>query len=183
LPNREPFGADTELIDDVFFVPGSALMIEKHLFTTLSGFDELYVRGLEDADLCWRARLLGKKILVNPWSIAFCQPETDPEDRYLRHRNSFRMIIKNYGAFRAVIGGAKFVQVTIVKSFQSLLLLKPRFFYQYWRALIWNIIMLPDSIKQRRRVQRRRRLNDNSVLKHIRLDDEQISDFTSDHAA
>ncbi|MDP1808650.1 MAG: glycosyltransferase [Actinomycetota bacterium] len=182
--NRVPFEADTELIDNVFFVPGSVLMIEKQLFNSLNGFDELYVRGLEDADLCWRARLLGKKIVVNPWSIAYFDPgENRDGDSYLRHRNSLRMIIKNYGACKALSGGANFVRGTVVKSFTSLLYLKPGVFYQYWRALFWNLAILPDSMRQRRRVQRRRRLNDKSVLKHILIDDEKNSDFTSDRAA
>ena len=182
--NREPFEADADLIDNVFFVPGSVLMIKKHLFDSLNGFDELYLRGLEDADLCWRARLLGKKIVVNPWSIAYLDQGADRDtDNYLQHRNSLRMIIKNFGARKALSGGANFLQATVVRSFQSLFSLKPRLFYQYWRALFWNLAMLPDSMRQRRLVQRRRRLNDKSVLKHIRVDNEKAGDFTSDRAA
>lgn len=182
--NCVPFEADTELIDNVFFVPGSILMIDRQLFNSLNGFDEIYVRGLEDADLCWRARLLGKKIVVNPWSIAYFDGGDNRDcDSYLNHRNSLRMLIKNYGGRKALSGGANFVRSTVVKSFKSLLFLKPRVFSQYWRALFWNLAILPDSMRQRRRVQRRRRLNDQSVLKHILIDSEKPSDFTSDRAA
>ena len=183
LANVEPFAADVDILDNAFFVPGSVLMIEKQLFNSLSGFDELYVRGLEDADLCWRARLLGRKIVVNPWSIAYRQPGGGDVSNYLQHRNSLRMIIKNYGALKALTGGAKFVGSTIANSVISLLSLKPRVFYQYWRALFWNLAMLPDSMKQRRRVQRRRRLNDASVLEHVRADNEATRDLTKDRAA
>lgn len=181
--NLKPFEADTELIDNVFFVPGSALLIEKQLFNSLNGFDELYFRGMEDADLCWRARLLGKNIVVNPWSIAYSELDGGLiANSYLRHRNSLRMIIKNYGALKAFSGAASFTKETMVKSFRSLFSSKPAVFYQYWRALLWNLAMLPNSMRQRRLVQRKRRLNDKFILKHVQIEDDN-EDITSDRAA
>jgi GT2 family glycosyltransferase len=182
-PNQQAFPPETEVIEDVFFVPGPAMLIEKQLFNSLNGFDEVYFRGLEDADICWRARILGRKIVVNPWSIAFCRDDARVESRYLTHRNSLRMLIKNYGFARALFGAAGFVRTTVKESFRSLFMRQPGLFWQYWRALIWNMVIFPDSVRQRRWVQRRRRQDDAALMKYIMSDDQTLDDFTSDRAA
>ncbi|HEB12211.1 MAG TPA: glycosyltransferase [Actinobacteria bacterium] len=183
--NNEPFKADVDYIDTAFFVPSSVFMIERQLFVSLNGFDELYVHGLEDADLCWRAKLMGRQTIVNPWSIAYHNPQEQiVSNRYLQRRNGLRMLIKNYGAFRAITRSLGFVKTSVVQSFKSLLFLKPRQFTEYWKALFWNLRMLPDSIRQRRHVQRRRRLDDKSVLLNMRTNDADTPDNqTSDRAA
>ena len=183
--NDEIFRADVDYIDTVFFVPSSVFMIERQLFNSLNGFDELYVHGLEDADLCWRAKLLGRQTVVNPWSIAYHNPQEQiVSNRYLQRRNGLRMLIKNYGSFRAVTKSVGFVKTSVVQSFKSLMFLKPRQFGEHWRALFWNLKMLPDSIRQRRYVQRRRRLDDKSVLLNMRANDTKTSDDqASDRAA
>jgi GT2 family glycosyltransferase len=44
-------------------VTGACLAIERALFVELGGFDEQYVNGLEDMDLCVRARLSGHRVV------------------------------------------------------------------------------------------------------------------------
>ena len=54
---------------DSDYVSGAALMLERALFERLSGFDEYYVPAYyEDADLCFRVRALGKRVVVQPAS-------------------------------------------------------------------------------------------------------------------
>jgi GT2 family glycosyltransferase/tetratricopeptide (TPR) repeat protein/glycosyltransferase involved in cell wall biosynthesis len=47
-------------------VTAACMIMRKELFHTLSGFDEGYVNGYEDVDLCLRAGELGKRILYVP---------------------------------------------------------------------------------------------------------------------
>jgi GT2 family glycosyltransferase len=54
---------------DSDYVSGAALMLERELFERLKGFDEYYVPAYyEDADLCFRVRALGKRVVVQPAS-------------------------------------------------------------------------------------------------------------------
>ena len=182
-PNRELFGADTELVENVFYVPGSAMIVNKQLFAALEGFDEGYFSGLEDADICWRTRLLGRKIVINPWAIAIHGDRGDQAFSYLEYRNSLRMIIKNYGGLRAAAGSTKFVSTTIVESFRSLIKLKPGLAWHYWKALSWNLVMLPSSIRERRHVQSRRLETDELILRDIVLEEERLTMISSDRAA
>lgn len=47
-------------------VTGACLMIKKSFFEELGGFDEKFVNGWEDTDLCLRALLKGKKCVYQP---------------------------------------------------------------------------------------------------------------------
>jgi GT2 family glycosyltransferase len=54
-----------------FFASGASMAISKRLFQRLHGFDPLLFAYGEDIDLCWRARLLGYKILCVPSSVVY----------------------------------------------------------------------------------------------------------------
>jgi GT2 family glycosyltransferase len=60
-------------------VTGACLMISKQLFSELGGFDEGFLNGFEDVDLCLRAGELGKKILYQPESVVIHYAEQTPE--------------------------------------------------------------------------------------------------------
>src|SRR5690606_27549866 len=67
--NVEPGELDQEQHDavrDVFYVPGGATLVRADLFTSLGGFDPGIDLVGEDLDLCWRAHLVGARVLVVP---------------------------------------------------------------------------------------------------------------------
>lgn len=57
-----------ETIFSVDFVSGAFLMIERNFFLKIGCFDEDYFMYLEDADLCYRSKLAGKKNLIYNFS-------------------------------------------------------------------------------------------------------------------
>jgi len=52
----------------VFVATGACLLLRKADFDALSGFDEVFVNGCEDIDLCLKMRATGKEIYVAPSS-------------------------------------------------------------------------------------------------------------------
>lgn len=50
----------------VQFVTGACLAVRRDLFNAVGGFDEKYVFGWEDTDLCMKAKSAGFKVLYNP---------------------------------------------------------------------------------------------------------------------
>ena len=55
-----------DAVRDVFLAPGGCTLVRFDLFAELEGFDpEIFVMG-EDLDLCWRAQILGARVVVAP---------------------------------------------------------------------------------------------------------------------
>jgi len=66
IPYRGGYGRPVSEIPedgDVFAACGAALMIRRELFEKLGGFDERFFCYCEDVDLCFRARLLGARVM------------------------------------------------------------------------------------------------------------------------
>lgn len=65
----EPSELDQEQYDavaDVFAVPSACMLVNAQLFRTLDGFDPGIPHRGEDVDLCWRAQLIGARVMVVP---------------------------------------------------------------------------------------------------------------------
>ena len=65
----EPGELDQEQHDavrDIFFVSDAAMLLRADLVTELGGFDPRAEPGAADLDLCWRARLVGARVVVAP---------------------------------------------------------------------------------------------------------------------
>src|SRR5271170_728799 len=55
-----------DAVRDVFLAPGGCTLVRADLFAELDGFDpEIFAMG-EDLDLCWRAQILGARVVVAP---------------------------------------------------------------------------------------------------------------------
>lgn len=73
-------------------VTAACLLIRKELFQELKGFDEGYLNGYEDVDLCLRAGELGKRILYTPESILTHFEETSAGRKDHEKQNALRFI-------------------------------------------------------------------------------------------
>lgn len=56
---------------DLDMVTGACLLIRKDLFNEVGGFDEGYLNGVEDIDLCLQVRRLGYRVRYTPKSVLF----------------------------------------------------------------------------------------------------------------
>lgn len=54
---------------DYQMVTGACMLVRSELFASLQGFDENYVNGYEDVDLCLRARQKGYRVVYAPKSV------------------------------------------------------------------------------------------------------------------
>jgi len=98
-----------DAVRDVFAVPAACLLVRSDLFDALDGFDpEMREQG-DDVDLCWRAQLVGARVLVAPAARArhlesegprYGGPITAGRRAAAHHR--LRAALKNYGRFHLV---------------------------------------------------------------------------------
>jgi glycosyltransferase involved in cell wall biosynthesis len=75
-------------------VTGAALLMPRDLFDAIGGFDEGYVNGWEDVDLCLRVRETGRRVFYEPRSVLLHHESMTP-GRFDRERpNAERFLHK-----------------------------------------------------------------------------------------
>jgi GT2 family glycosyltransferase len=96
-------------VRDVFAVPSALVLVRSDLFAALGGFDPDIREHGEDVDLCWRAQLVGARVLVAPAARARHRETEGPRyggsittGRAAAARHRLRSTLKNYGPFHLV---------------------------------------------------------------------------------
>ena len=149
--------ADTPSIQEVFFPTAAAMLMRTHEFYDLGGFDKKMFMYHEDVDLGWRLWLLGRSVVVCRDSrVHHHFGGTTHSARGLEwrermgSRHNVRSILKHYQP------------INILKAFKGLA--KLWIGMGAWRHSLhvaaWNVLKLPNTLWERRLIQRRRQLKD-----------------------
>lgn len=157
----------------------AALAVKKSVIDQIGEFDEKLAVHTEDLDFCWRIWLAGYKILYIPTSRVYHWSKNQEERAKLMaatksfvyfhiNKNTFRTLLKNYSwtwllkylpaAIFIVFGRGLFVLVSRLDASALLAAFK---------ALIWNIANLPDTISNRHQIQKIRRVSDSYLYSKI----------------
>ncbi len=85
---------------EVFWASGACLFVRADVFHQLGGFDDDFFAHMEEIDLCWRMKGIGKKIMVCPSSMVYhvgggTLPVGSSRKTYLNFRNNFVLLYKN----------------------------------------------------------------------------------------
>ena len=161
-----------------FFVSGCAMMIKSELLRNIGFFDEKYFMFAEDLDYCWRARLAGYKVVVNKTArlyhasgagmvggvIKASKYRTSGKRVFLREKNTVRTLIKNYGTINMFRVVPFYVILLLFESIFWAFVLYPHVTANILKAIFWNIKLLPDTFKQRVRIQNMRKIKDSDIV-------------------
>ncbi len=79
--NEEKDFRISNFIQEYQAVTGACLLIKKDLFIQVNGFDENFINGYEDVDLCFKIRELGFQVIYNPKSVVI-HYESKSEGRF-----------------------------------------------------------------------------------------------------
>lgn len=149
---------------EVLFASAGAALFRAQVFRSLGGFDERFFMYHEDVDLGWRLWLAGSRVITAPKAIVYHHfGGSTRESRSLRwretqgERNNMRSLIKNYEARN------------VQRAIQTLLTLRqpPLRKVAQLRNFLWNLFWLPDTLKERRRVQSTRQRSDQELERLI----------------
>ena len=152
----------------VFYVTSSCMLIRHDVFRQLRGWDAQLRAFAEDLDLCWRARLAGFVVKVEPeararHAVALARGErTSPfgPARYYIRRNRLRTVFKNVSTLRLLLLVPQFFLLTLFEMVGFIILRQPGDIWNLARGLGWNIIRLPQTLSERRKVQSQRKVSD-----------------------
>lgn len=175
-----PMGNAEANSGNFFYVSGCAMLFRSDLFHKIGFFDKEYFAFSEDLDICWRTRLIGYDIAVEPKAIVYHAGggsfkggyskghgyKLNKERLYLRERNTIRTLIKNYSTANLL----KFVPLYLILlagEFLYALIRIPSIVTIYPAAISWNIKNLKSSLNERKKIQNMRTVSDDDILKKM----------------
>lgn len=94
----EPREAAPEAVSDIDFPSGAAVMLRMDALNDVGLFDEAFFMYLEDADLGWKLRQGGYRVVHVPSSVVQHKYTPDAPGKYYRHleRNRWLMLLTYY---------------------------------------------------------------------------------------
>ncbi len=170
-PYAEPGELDQaqhDRVRDAFAVQGGATLVRADLFNELGGYDTGIDFLGEDVDLCWRAHVVGARVLVAPEAVGrhlealgARRPEIRRRQRLSRHR--LRTICKCYGWLDLL----RVLPQALAWSLGEILLSICTGRFQQARdiagAWTWNAARTSSIMAGRRRLKKLRRVRDSDI--------------------
>jgi GT2 family glycosyltransferase len=145
-------------------VSGCAFLCSKKALEKVGLFDERLFMYFDEIDLCWRMRLAGYKCVYVPKAVIYHyiiggSKATNEAKVYLNMRNQIRSILKNCGVFTLLpylgIASTKLITASVKHRYSQLI--------SYFNAWLWNLSNLPNTIQERLKIQRTRKLSDRQL--------------------
>jgi len=161
----------------VFFVSGCAMLIKSSVLEVIGSFDKEYFMFAEDLDFCWRTQLAGYTIFVNENAKIFhasggsltggvaksSSYKTSSKRIFMREKNTIRTLIKDYGTFRMMVRVPFYVLLLLLEAFLWFSVFRPNTARKILQAIIWNVLVLPSTMRERAYVQMTRKVSDSEV--------------------
>ncbi len=148
---------------DVFFPTAAACVLKRTAFEEIGGFDERFFMYHEDVDLGWRLRLKGYRIKCVPRSVVYhafggtsFKSGSMAFRNNLGQRHALRSLIKNYG-FMAL---SKVLPLFITMGLRNTIRERSP---DFLKCLLWNMKRLPDTLHERSKIQRTRKIRDKEL--------------------
>ena len=146
---------------------GAAMFIRRNLFERIGYFDRLYFAYYEDLDFSIRAWWAGYRVNFVPEAIVYHKYRPFRKDvlnEYIDHRNRLRMMLKNMSLLTLGWMLPKSLYRDIKSIYRHLRRKRFRFACYRLKALLWNLIMLPDTLIRRVKIQMKRVVKDKPII-------------------
>ena len=96
----EPDNGQYDYCTEIMWATGACLLVRSKDYWSVGGLDGRFFAHNEEIDLCWRLRLLGRKIYCIPESEVYhvgggTLPKGNPMKTFLNFRNNLTMLYKN----------------------------------------------------------------------------------------
>ena len=164
---------------ETFFIEGCALMISKADFENLGEFDKEYFMYSEDIDLCWRAQIYGMKIGIcsgtflkhfgggsgESTRLENGQRHIVPIPRkYEVEKNNLRSVLKNYKLQNIIWIIPIFIFLELIESLIYIFTFNLKVLGVQWKAFFWNISNVRNTARERRIIQKKRKVSDRQIF-------------------
>ena len=159
---REPVGHDSGPWHDVLFPTAAAALIRTEEFLAVGGFDPAMFMYHEDVDLGVRLWLMGRRVVVCDRALVYhAFGGTSHQAHGLRWRerlgmrHNVRTLLKCYRPVSLLRVATRIARIWFVH----------RAFGQAFWVCWWNLLHLPTTLAERRRLQKRRVRNEGDLYR------------------
>jgi len=88
-----------DAVADILWATGAALMVRSKDYWQCGGLDGRFFAHCEEIDLCWRLRIMGRRVCCLPQSCVYhvgggTLPKSNPMKTFLNFRNNLTMLYK-----------------------------------------------------------------------------------------
>lgn len=149
----------------------AALAIDAKIFHEIGGFNDSYFIYEDEVDLCWKAWLLGKKVLYMPWAVVYHKfggtmgKGLSPTRVFHGTKNMFCTMFENFELKNLIPAFIVAVFFTISEIF--ILVIKGQFkkIPAIFKAYFWNVKNIKRTLERRRSIQSKRVITDAQLKK------------------
>ena len=157
-----------DAVRDVFTVPGGAMLVRADLFETLGGFDPVIDFLGEDLDFCWRAHVVGARVLVAPAAtiahrMALDERRDTADRRRLVLRHRLRTVLVCYGRAHRLRVVPQAAVLAVLEVLYAVLFGRLRHAGDVIAAWTWNARRLGSVRARRRELRGIRRVPDKEI--------------------
>jgi hypothetical protein len=160
--------------DEIFAAKGAALLVRRQALAEVGAFDPEFFAYFEETDLCWRLWLAGwevgfaadARVLHRLGGTASALPPAFVQ--FHSFKNRIRTLLKNLGAARLAWMLPYHLVLCLGLACWYSLRGRPGLGIAIVRAIGWNAVHLPQTWRERRRVQGLRRVSDRALMPRIK---------------
>lgn len=161
---------------EVLFVSSAAMLVSREAWSRVGPPDERLGPSHADLEFCWRVRLAGFRVLVEPRAVAFHRrvgmrrERPRPHgvhERYHADRTALAALLTNERIFTLLWVLPLFAVLGITRLFASLLARRFDLAGEALAAWGWNLVHLPGTIKRRARSQAIRKVRDHEITRFM----------------
>ncbi len=158
--------------EELFWASGTACILRKSSLDEVGILDELFFAHMEEIDMNWRLHLKGYKIKFVPESVIYHQSGATLsaekfKKKYLNHRNSMIMMIKNYSTGNLIKLLPARIFIELLALGYSLMSADFNRFIGIIAALLWLLTHPAYLFRERKVVQKLREVSDEEITKGL----------------
>ena len=155
-----------DVVREVAFVQSASMLVRRDLAQGLRGLDPLLPPVAAGLDFSQRSRLAGGRVISVPSSEVYHQARCGHRGRGWREQaGRLRAMLIAYSPLTLLWVIPYDILVSILDSVASLLLLRWKPLVRHFLSWGWNIIHLPSTIRQRRRLRSVRSEGDEELFR------------------
>lgn len=153
-------------------------IVRKDVINKIGAFDEKIVHNLDDIDFGYRIWLTGYKSLAVPEAVTFHwtakpalvrEKATSSIKSEMHFHKVFRIFLKNYEIKSILRYLPWLIFAYVLRSSYNLLKGNDKPFRALLWSIYWNIVELPNTLRERNRIQSLRRRSDEEIFQIIGL--------------